>query len=103
MSANTVTRLVLMANQIARELASQHPREGGQATYDHIWHYWDPRMRSLILDHLSAGGEGLSDVAREAIEKLQHSTGTPRSVTKATEFSRGVGEGGDESLMSDAG
>lgn len=103
MSTATPDRLIYMVNQIARELASQHPREAGQATYDHIWHFWDPRMRGMILDHLSAGGEGLSDVARDALERLKRSSGEPRSVTKATEFNKAADSDGDASLMSDAG
>lgn len=103
MNSTTLDRLVYMANQIAREFSSQHPGEAAQATYDHLWHFWDPRMRSMILDHHAAGGSGLSDVAREAITKLQRSSGQPRPVTKATEFNKAADNEGDASLMSDAG
>ena len=100
MSASTIERLVAMANQIAREFASQHPGEAAQATYDHVWHFWDPRMRSMILTHLREGGAGLSEIAKAAVAKLAGDA-EPQPVTKATEFnSAGQGASG---AGSDAG
>lgn len=103
MTSATLDKLIYMANQIAREFAAQHPREAVQATYDHLWHFWDPRMRKLILDHLDGGGAGLNDVAREAIGKLRLSAEEPRSATKATEFNKALDHEADRDLMSDAG
>ncbi|HYD11316.1 MAG TPA: formate dehydrogenase subunit delta [Allosphingosinicella sp.] len=100
MSGHTLDKLVYMANQIAREFASQRPREAVDATWDHLWHFWDPRMRSMILTHLSAGGEGLSDIARAAVAKLAGDA-EPAPVTKATEFNS-AGEGAS-GAGSDAG
>ena len=100
MSGQTLDKLIYMANQIAREFASQRPHEVVDATWDHLWHFWDPRMRSMILAHLQAGGEGLSDAARAAVAKLA-GDGEPAPVTKATEFnSPGQGASG---AGSDAG
>jgi formate dehydrogenase subunit delta len=97
--SQSLDRLVYMVNQIAREFASQRPAEAAEATWDHVWHFWDPRMREMIIAHLEAGGgEGLSDIARAAIHKLAESHGEPRSVTRATKFG-----GPDDSRMSDAG
>ncbi len=70
MSGQTLEKLVYMANQIAREFAAQRPREAVEATWDHLWHFWDPRMRAMILAHLREGGAGLSDVAKAAVAKL---------------------------------
>ena len=103
MSKSSLDRLVYMANQIAREFTAQQPTEAVQATYDHMWHFWDPRMRAQILDLGASGGSGLSEVARAAIERLAATNAEPRPVTKATEFNKAVGEGGDSTLMSDAG
>ena len=36
----------------------------------HIAKFWDPRMREMIVAHLHAGGEGLSDIARQAVAKF---------------------------------
>jgi formate dehydrogenase subunit delta len=37
---------------------------------EHIWQFWDPRMRRLIVEHLEAGGAGLGDIAQMAIQQL---------------------------------
>jgi formate dehydrogenase subunit delta len=87
-----------MANQIAKEFENQRPKEAVEATYDHLWHFWDPRMREMIITHWEAGGEDLSETAKAAVEMLATAPGKPRSVTRGTEFS---GPGG--SRMSDAG
>ena len=102
MSGSSLDRLVYMANQIAREFAAQHLQEAAQATYDHIWHFWDPRMRQMIVEHFDANGEGLSAVALAAVEKLK-SAPRPQPITKATEFNKAGDHTGDRNLMSDAG
>jgi formate dehydrogenase subunit delta len=100
MSAGTLAKLVYMANQIAREFAGQRPRDAVDATWDHLWHFWDPRMRSMILAHLEAGGEGLSDIAKAAVAKLAAPV-EPAPRTKATTFNQ-AGEGAS-GAGSDAG
>jgi formate dehydrogenase subunit delta len=100
MSERTLDKLVYMANQIAREFAGQRPRDAAEATWDHLWHFWDPRMRAMIVAHLAAGGEGLSDIARVAVAKLA-GPAEPESQTHATEFNH-PGDGEAET-MSDAG
>ena len=100
MSGQTLDKLVYMANQIAREFSAQRPREAADATWDHLWHFWDPRMRSMILAHLRAGGDGLSDIAKQAVAKLAGGA-EPESQTQATDFTH---PGEDETEpMSDAG
>ncbi|MDB5698407.1 MAG: putative NAD-dependent formate dehydrogenase delta subunit protein [Alphaproteobacteria bacterium] len=99
MSTDTQQRLIYMVNQIATAFRTQEPEQAAQATYDHLWHYWDPRMRELICAHEAAGGDGLNPIARRAVELLIHSKGEPNAVTRATEFS----EARDPDLMSDAG
>jgi formate dehydrogenase subunit delta len=99
---HTIDRLVYMANQIAREFAGQRPGEAAEATWDHLWHFWDPRMRTMILAHLEAGGEGLSDIARAAVARLAGAA-APQPQTKATEFNRAGDHHTDRNLMSDAG
>jgi formate dehydrogenase subunit delta len=62
-------KLVTMANQIADFFAAQRG-EAAAAVADHIAKNWDPRMRAGLAEHLSAGGAGLSPVARRAAEIL---------------------------------
>lgn len=61
-------KLVMMANQIARNLAVQGEARAPALTAEHIMKFWDPRMRAKITEHLSAGGKGLDPMARKAIE-----------------------------------
>jgi formate dehydrogenase subunit delta len=95
---STLAKLVRMANQIAAELENQQASNAATATWDHIWHFWDPSMCAQIIAHLNAGGDGLSDVARCAIMMLRDKGEAP-SQTPATEFAGDVGSG----VSSDAG
>jgi len=100
MSGRTLEKLIYMANQIAREFAGQRPRDAAEATWDHLWHFWDPRMREMIVEHMRSGDEGLSDIARAAVERLAAPV-EPAPRTQATEFNH-LGDGEAET-MSDAG
>jgi formate dehydrogenase subunit delta len=44
-----IERLRYMANQIARNLASQGEEAAIAATAQHIRDFWDPRMKAAIL------------------------------------------------------
>lgn len=64
-------RLVSMANQISQFFESRPTEEeqvGGVA--DHITRFWEPRMRKAIIEYVNAGGQGLRDNARRAVERL---------------------------------
>ena len=87
-----------MANQIAASSPASARGTRPQATWDHLWHFWDPRMRTQIIAHLDQGGEGLSETSRQAIVLLRTGREAP-SQTPATRF--GVDEGGH--TESDAG
>ncbi len=71
MSAHTVDRLVLMANQIGRFFAPQRRTDQAMAIADHLEKFWDPRMRTLIIAHLEAGGAGLDPMVLAAVEKMK--------------------------------
>ncbi|MEP7348705.1 MAG: formate dehydrogenase subunit delta [Sphingorhabdus sp.] len=55
---NSQQKLVMMANQIAANLATEP--DPVAATAEHIRLYWDPRMKMLLSKH---GQEDLSPVA----------------------------------------
>ena len=68
---NKHERLVDMANQISLFFESRPTEEeqvGGVA--EHISRFWEVRMRKAIIEHLDAGGEGLRDNAKRAIQRL---------------------------------
>jgi formate dehydrogenase subunit delta len=100
--SSSLDRLVYMANQIAREFEHQRPGEAVDATWDHLWHFWDPRMREMILAHLDAGGDGLGETAKAAVAKLAMPV-EPEPQTKATEFNQAGDHEDGRNLMSDAG
>ena len=82
---NSLERLVYMANQIAKNLATMGVEKAAVETADHIHAFWDPRMKSMIFARLDAGGEGLDPIALEAIHMLRHD-GPPGSDNRATDF-----------------
>ncbi|MEO6689668.1 MAG: formate dehydrogenase subunit delta [Dokdonella sp.] len=67
----SVESLVRMANDIGNFFASEPDRATAIAGIaNHIRRYWEPRMRRHIYAHLDAGGEGLDDLARAAVQQL---------------------------------
>jgi formate dehydrogenase subunit delta len=67
---SSLDHLIYMANQIARNFGTLDDAGAAASTAEHIGLYWDPRMRRMIFGHLAAGGEGLSTVAKTALESL---------------------------------
>ena len=66
-------KLVYMANQIATFFRGQGNEAAAIAsTAEHLRKFWDPRMRAAILRHLAAGGHGLDEVPRRAVETLKN-------------------------------
>lgn len=64
-------KLVMMANQIAKFFAAQGHDRAVPAIVDHIEHFWDPRMRRQIVEHVAKGGAGLEPLALEAVRALK--------------------------------
>ena len=83
--SSTILTLRRMAGDIARNFESMGHDKAVLATDDHIYQFWDPRMKAAIFadDHSQ-----LTPIARGAIEHLQHK-GDPGSQTRATEFNTG--------------
>lgn len=67
----SLDKLVYMANQIGKFFDSQGREQAAAGTADHIQKFWDPRMRTQILAHLEAGGQGLEPVVRTALERVK--------------------------------
>ncbi len=63
--------LVKMANDISHFFQSDPDHASAvRGMVDHLRRFWDPRMRKAIIAHCRAGGEGLTDLANEAVKKL---------------------------------
>jgi formate dehydrogenase subunit delta len=67
--SNSLDRLIYMANQIGRNLATEH--DPAAAVADHIARFWDPRMKAMIVDHLDRGGAGLDPLSVAALRRLR--------------------------------
>jgi len=83
--STTLDKLIRSINQIAAEFEHQQPGNAVAATWDHIWHFWDPRMVAEIVAHEARGGTGMSDSARSAVARLARG-GEPASQSQATAF-----------------
>jgi len=59
------SRIVMMANQIARNLANGHG-DPANAVAEHINAFWDPRMRAQLFEALENSGSGLNETVRSA-------------------------------------
>ena len=72
MSEHRDNQLVHMANDIGAFFHAEPRREDAVAgIVGHIKRFWTPRMRQKIVEHLRHGGEGLEDLPREAIGRLE--------------------------------
>ncbi|MFD1701924.1 formate dehydrogenase subunit delta [Methylopila henanensis] len=67
----TLDRLIYMANQIGWFFKSQPERLRIPGIVDHIQHFWDPRMKKEIFEHVGAGGAGLEPEPLEALKVLK--------------------------------
>ncbi|WP_020184612.1 formate dehydrogenase subunit delta [Methylopila sp. 73B] len=68
---STLDRLIYMANQIGWFFNSQPEAKRVPGLVDHIQHFWDPRMKSEIFEHVGNGGSGLEPVPLEALKVLK--------------------------------
>jgi formate dehydrogenase subunit delta len=62
---------VRLANEIAAQFTHHPLDEAGQAVAAHMRAFWEPRMRTALLEHLAAGGAGLDRIALRAAELLR--------------------------------
>jgi formate dehydrogenase subunit delta len=66
-----VQLLVTMANDISNFFGSDpDPATAAEQVATHLKKYWEPRMREAIRRHVSAGGEGMSSIAIQAVKRL---------------------------------
>lgn len=66
----TQERLIYMANQIARNLASEGPQRSVAMTAEHIHSFWDPAMRARIVALAKERPEALSPIAAAAVARI---------------------------------
>ena len=67
-----IQHLVAMANDIANFFDSEADKKvAAEGVRFHISRFWEARMRRAIIEHVAAGGAGLSPTARDAVALLQ--------------------------------
>lgn len=71
MSHDAHTKLIYMANQIAKFMESKPHDEGLTGLANHINDFWEPRMRKHLFEVLDAGGQGLRPLVVEAAGKIR--------------------------------
>ena len=64
-----MSHLVSMANDIAANLSFHADADVRIA--DHINRFWAPRMRGLLLEYASGGGQDLAEALLPALGKLR--------------------------------
>jgi formate dehydrogenase subunit delta len=68
----SIEHLVDMANDIGHFFASEPQRADAiEGIANHMQRFWDHRMLRKILVHLKNGGEGLEELPREAVARLE--------------------------------
>lgn len=63
-------RLIVMANQIADFFSPYPGPRRAEGIRNHLRTYWDPRMRQDLIDHIAAGGDGVSPSIIEGAQLL---------------------------------
>jgi formate dehydrogenase subunit delta len=71
MSHDPHTKLIYMANQIAKFMESKPHDEGVALLASHINDFWEPRMRTHLYQVLDAGGQGLRPLVMEAAVNIR--------------------------------
>ncbi|WP_151719550.1 formate dehydrogenase subunit delta [Gemmobacter serpentinus] len=65
------TKLITMANQIARFMESKPHDEGVSGLASHINDYWEPRMRRQLFELIDKGGAGFRPLVLEAAPQIR--------------------------------
>jgi formate dehydrogenase subunit delta len=66
-----IERLVTMANDISNYFAAEPDHAAAvEGIRDHLTKFWDPAMRRQLKAHVTAGGNDLHPLAREAVQCL---------------------------------
>lgn len=65
-------RMVHRANQIALFFASYPHDQAVAGVTDHLQKFWERRMREQIINYVAHGGQGLHDLALEAVKRLKN-------------------------------
>ena len=63
--------IVRMTNQIASFFRAYGREEALKEISNHIYNFWDPRMRTHLFAYLAKGGDGLDPLVVEAAATIR--------------------------------
>lgn len=70
-------KMVRQANQIAQYFNVYPEDRAKEGVRGHIRKFWEPRMRTQLINYAGAGGEGLHPLVLWAATQLQDEAGQP--------------------------
>ena len=71
MTVSELKHLVKMANQISDNLSRSDDAETtATRVADHMIRFWAPSMKAKIIEYLNAGGKGLKEPTRLAVQQI---------------------------------
>lgn len=65
-----VPPFVRLANEIAVQFHAHPPDVAAESIAAHLRSFWDPRMRTQLVDHVASGAAGLDPLAVDAAAQL---------------------------------
>lgn len=74
---STGDRLVYMAHQIARNLATMGEAKATDALAEHLTRFWDPRMKAQIIAMGQEQPERLSPMVAAAVARMAQGRAAP--------------------------
>lgn len=92
MSNDQLNHLIKMINQIADNSGGGTDPE---AVLNHIIRFWARPMKARIIWHLHRGGEGLNEIARQAVTRLDENEATLTALSHTEAYAAQWGEGCD--------
>ena len=76
--------LISMANQISDFFHGASPESAPRDVANHLKRYWDPRMRTQIIQYEERHGSGLSDIALGSVAQLKAEKAPPAPASAGT-------------------
>ncbi|MEC3950361.1 formate dehydrogenase subunit delta [Sphingobium sp. HWE2-09] len=74
---STTDRLVYMAHQIARNIATMGEAKAVEALAEHLTRFWDPRMKAQIIAIAQEQPEQLSPIVAAAVARMAQGRAAP--------------------------
>ena len=64
-------KMVRQANQIAQYFSVYPQARAQEGVHGHIRKFWEPRMRTQLIEYAAAGGDGLHALVHTAVDALR--------------------------------